>query len=145
MKMLCAVMATVAFIFLTNGFLQASSRFRVVSGGFGVSHAPIWLAYHQNIFKKYGLDVEYLAIESGSTATQVLMADEVQVLFSTGSVAVGANVQGADLTIIAGGINFLHFKLVARPEIKNPEDLKGKAVGISRFGSATELGMQVAF
>ncbi len=144
MKILCNTILAVAFLFITNGSLRGASKFRVVSGGFGVNHAPIWAAYHQNIFKKYGLDVEYLAIESGSTATQTLMAGEVQALFSTGSVVVGANLQGADLAIVAGGINFLHFKLVARPEIKNPEDLKGKAVGISRFGSATELGMQVA-
>ncbi|MBI4523832.1 MAG: ABC transporter substrate-binding protein [Deltaproteobacteria bacterium] len=141
---LCAVMATIGFFFVTNGFLEASSSFRLVSGGFGVSHSPIWAAYHQNIFKKHGLNVEYLAIESGSTATQVLMAGEVQTLFSTGSVAVGANLEGADLAIITGGINFLHFKVIVRPEIKQPEDLKGKAVGISRFGSATELAMQVA-
>ena len=138
-----AIAAFILFCF-ANGFLYAADKFRVVSGGFNVSHAPVWAAYHQDTFKKYGLDVDYLAIESGSTAMQTLLADEVQVLYSTGALAVAANLQGADLTIIAGGVNFLPYKLIVRPEIKRPEDLKGKTVAISRFGSSSELGVQIA-
>ncbi len=144
MKRKCAVVATLVFLLVTNAYLEAATKFRVVSGGFNASHAPIWAAYHENFFKKYGLDVEYLAIDSGSTAMQTLMADEIQVLFSTGALAIAGNLQGADVAIIAGGTNFLPYKLVARPEIMRPDDLIGKSVAISRFGSSSELGMQIA-
>ncbi|MBI4528438.1 MAG: ABC transporter substrate-binding protein [Deltaproteobacteria bacterium] len=144
MKKISVLTMILAFLCVTQGRLWAQGKFRVVSGGFNVSHSPVWAAYHQDIFKKYGLDVDYLAIESGSTAMQTLLAGEVQVLYSTGALAIAANLQGADLTIIAGGVNFLPYKLIVRPEIKTAEDLKGKTVAISRFGSSSELGMQMA-
>lgn len=143
MKKPCLALVTL-LILLVDITAHGASAFRAVSGGFNASHVPIWAAYDAGIFKKYGLDVEYLAIDNGSLAMQTLLADEVQILFSTGALAVASNLQGADLAIIAGGINFLPYKLIARPEIGRPSDLKGKPVGISRFGTSSELGMQIA-
>ncbi len=40
--------------------------------------------------------------------------------------------------MVAGGLNFIPDKLIARPEINTPEDLKGKHLAISRFGSSSE-------
>ena len=95
-------------------------------------------------FKKYGLDGEYLALESGTPAMQALLANELQIVFTTGALAITANLQGADTTIIAGGINFIPNKLLVRPDIKTPEGLKGKRIAISRFGSASDYATQVA-
>jgi NitT/TauT family transport system substrate-binding protein len=75
---------------------------------------------------------------------QTLLANEIQVLFTTGALPVSSNLQGGDVTIIAGGINFFPFKLIVRPEIKVPQDLKGKAVAISRFGSASDFAAVAA-
>ncbi|MBI4529379.1 MAG: ABC transporter substrate-binding protein [Deltaproteobacteria bacterium] len=144
MRTMRNLLAVFIWLFALNAPLYAANKFRVVSGGFGVNHAPVWAAYDQGIFKKYGLDVEYLAINSGSTAMQSLLAGEVEVLNSTGALAVGANLQGADLVIIAGGVNILPYQLIARSEIKRREDLAGKTVAISAFGTSSELGMQVA-
>lgn len=123
----------------------AEERFRVASGGFSTAiHAPVWLAYEKKIFKKYGLDAEYLALESGTPAMQALLANELHIVFTTGALAISANLQNADTTIIAGGINFIPNKLLVRPEIKRAEDLKGKRIAISRFGSASDYATQVA-
>ena len=51
---------------------------------------------------------------------QALLANELQIVFTTGALAITANLQGADTTIIAGGINFIPNKLLVRPEIKTP-------------------------
>src|ERR1051326_5329403 len=125
--------------------VSAQEKFRVASGGFSTAvHAVVWAAYERKIFQKYGLDGEYLALESGTPAMQALLANELQIVFTTGALAVTANLQGADTTIIAGGINFIPNKLLARPEIKTPEALKGKRIAISRFGSASDYATQVA-
>src|SRR4030095_12131700 len=63
---------------------------------------------------------------------------------TTGALAVTANLQGGDTTIIAGGINFFPFKLVVRPEIKTAAELHGKKLAISRFGSASDYAAQLA-
>lgn len=124
---------------------QAQNRFRAVSGGFGTAvHAVLWVGYEKKIFQKYGLDLEYLAIENGTVSMQTLLANETQAAFTTGALAVTANLQGGDATIIAGGMNFIPNKLVTRPEIKRPEDLKGKRIAISRYGSASDYATQLA-
>jgi len=125
--------------------VRAADRFRAVSGGFGTAiHAVLWVGYEKKIFNKYGLDMEYLAIENGTVSMQTLLANETQAAFTTGALAVTANLQGGDATIIAGGMNFIPNKLVTRLDIKRPEDLKGKRIAISRFGSASDYATQLA-
>jgi NitT/TauT family transport system substrate-binding protein len=130
---------------ISIGKAGAEEKFRVASGGFSTAiHALLWVAYEKKIFQKYGLDGEYLALESGTPAMQALLANELQIVFTTGALAITANLQGADTTIVAGGINFIPNKLLVRPDIKTPEGLKGKRVAISRFGSASDYATQVA-
>jgi NitT/TauT family transport system substrate-binding protein len=119
-------------------------KVRVASGGFTPLHSIIWAAHHQNIFRKYGLETEYLALNSGTLGVQTLLANEIQFLFSTGALAVNANLQGGDIAIVTGGFNVFPFKFVARPEIKSVEGLRSKRVSISQFGSATDFAVQAA-
>ena len=75
---------------------------------------------------------------------QTLLANELQIVFTTGALAITANLQGVDTTVIAGGINFIRNKLPPRPDIKSPEGLKGKRIAISRFGSPSDYATHVA-
>lgn len=132
-------------VFLTTHALFAAEKIRAASGGFGTAiNAIVPGAYHQKVFQKYGLDVEYIALDSGTLGMQTLLANEIQVLFTTGALPVTSNLQGGDVAIIAGGINFFPFKLIVRPEIKAPGDLRGKSVAISRFGSASDFAAVAA-
>ena len=122
-----------------------AQRIRAANGGFGTAiNAILPGAYHAKIFQKYGIEAEYIALESGTIGMQTLLANEVQVLFTTGALAVTANLQGGDSVIIAGGINFFPFKLIVRPEVKSALDLHGKKLAISRFGSASDYAAQLA-
>ena len=131
------------FVFLTTYSPAQAQRIRAASGGLSIIHSLLWAPYEQKLLKKYGVDMEYIAIESGTVGMQTLVANESQFLFSTGSLAVNANLVGADITIVAGGLNFIPDKLIARPEIKSPEDLKGKRIAISRFGSSSEVNLRI--
>ena len=145
MKCFGTLILAAALMAANMGNARAQEKFRVASGGFSTAiHAVVWAAYEKRIFQKYGLDGEYLALESGTPAMQALLANELQIVFTTGALAITANLQGADTTIIAGGMNFIPNKLLVRPEIKRPEDLKGKRIAISRFGSASDYATQVA-
>lgn len=139
------VVALLLFLGSLTAPAAAQTRFRAVSGGFGTAiHAVLWVGYEKKLFSKYGLDLEYLAIENGTVSMQTLLANETQAAFTTGALAVTANLQGGDATLIAGGINFIPNKLIVRPDIKRPEDLKGKRIAISRFGSASDYATQLA-
>lgn len=135
-------------LILTTGLQTPASAIdsmRAASGGFTTAiHAVLWAAYEEKLFKKYGLDVEYLALNSGRLGMQMLLSDDVQVLFSTGVTVVTTNLQKADLAIIAGGLNFFPTKLITRPEIKRAADLKGKNLAVGGFGAANHMALLVA-
>lgn len=120
-----------------------AQRIRAASGGLSVIHSLLWVTYEQKLLKKYGLDLEYIAIENGTVGMQALLANEAQFLFSTSSLAVNANLRGSDVTVVAGGLNFIPDKLIVRPEIRRPEDLAGKRLAISRFGSSSEVSAKL--
>lgn len=145
MKKFCIGLAVVFLLSLSSGASQAAERIRAVSGGFGSAiHAVLWAADSLHLFKKYGVNVEYIAIPSGTVGMQTMLADETQIDFSTGALAVTTNLEGADITIVAGGLNFFPYKLITLPSIHNTEELKGKRLAISRFGSATEYAADAA-
>jgi len=140
-KFLSALLA--AFL-LVPAAVQGLDKVRVSGGGITPLHAIIWVANHEGLFKKYGLEVEYLTMNSGTLGVQTLLSNDSQFLFSTGALAVTADLQGADIAMITGGFNLFAFKLVSRPEIKNMQELKGKRISISQFGSATDFAVQAS-
>jgi NitT/TauT family transport system substrate-binding protein len=140
-----ALLLVLLLSMIPNRVWAQLQKFRAGNGGFGTAiNAILPGAYHAKIFQKYGLDAEYIALESGTIGMQTLLANELQVVFTTGALAVTANLQGGDTTIVAGGINFFPFKLVVRPEIKTATELHGKKLAISRFGSASDYAAQLA-
>jgi NitT/TauT family transport system substrate-binding protein len=103
-----------------------------------------WAALEAGIFKKNGLDVELIYIAGGPTAAAALLGGDVQVILATGDVVVRGRLQGADLVSFADATSTLVFSLMARPEILRPEDLKGKRLGVTRFGTATHAALLAA-
>jgi ABC-type nitrate/sulfonate/bicarbonate transport system substrate-binding protein len=143
MKRICLFTAlTLLFASLSRDYSFAADKIRVGGGGVTPMHSVIWVANQEGLFKKYGLEVEYLALNSGTLGVQMLLSGDSQFLFSTGALAVTANLQGADIAIITGGFNLFAFKVVGRPEIKSVQDLRGKKISISQFGSATDFAVQ---
>ena len=105
---------------------------------------PSWAAHEAGIFKKYGLQVEVIATPSGVQGTNALIAGEVAFVQIAGGTITGAAVGGADLKIVATMVGTLVLNLVVRPEIENPEQLQGKSIGISRFGTSLHTGARIA-
>lgn len=122
----------------------ASEKIRVATAGLAASSAAVWATLETKAFQKYGLEPEYIIIDNGTVGGQALLAGELQYLVSTGALAITANLKGGDLTIIGGIINFIPFQLIGRPDIKSAEDLKGKKIAISRFGSASDFAAREA-
>jgi ABC-type nitrate/sulfonate/bicarbonate transport system substrate-binding protein len=97
-----------------------------------------WIAQEAGLFKKYDIDFHLVFISSSPVATAAALGGdaEVQVTGAIGNVR--AYVQGStDLVFIGGVKNFLTHNILAKPEVRRPEDLKGKTIGVGRFGSNT--------
>jgi NitT/TauT family transport system substrate-binding protein len=108
------------------------------------SMAVPWLAREAGIFKKHGLEVEVIATPSGVEGMNALIAGEVLFLQIAGATTVSAAVGGADVMVIGTTIGTLVLSLVVRPEIERAEQLRGKSIGISRFGTTIDTGARIA-
>ena len=105
--------------------------------------AAYWLAKDAKIFEKHGLSVDVVLIESGVTTVQALTAGETQIAMGGGTVAVTSNLAGSDIITIASIEPRLPYALLAQMEIKTFDQLKGKKLAISRFGSASDLAARL--
>ncbi len=119
-------------------------KIRVAITSISGSMVPPWAANEAGIFKKYGLQVEVIATPSGIQGTNALIANEISFLQIAGSTTTGAAVGGADLKIVATMTATLVLNLAVRPEIEKPEQLRGKSIGISRFGTSLHSGARLA-
>jgi NitT/TauT family transport system substrate-binding protein len=113
-------------------------KFRFVHLEFSGTQAAPFIAKRAKAFEKQGLDVEIIRIGGSSRVVQAMVAGEIKMAHVGASTVVEANLSGAELAIIASTVNVATFRMMAAPHIKGPADLKGKKIGISRFGGATE-------
>ena len=140
-RLSAALIFTLAF--LSSADAQAPlEKIRLAYSAIGGSQASFWVPYEAGIFRKHGLDVELLYVAGGGRAAQVVQSGEVPIGVFTGGAVINADLAGGDLAVIASSMNVMTFVVMARPEIKRPEDLKGKKIGVSRFGSATDFGLR---
>jgi NitT/TauT family transport system substrate-binding protein len=98
------------------------------------SQAPPWIAQETGIFDRYGLDVNLTYISSVQQGVAALLSGDIDVGLIGGAGVIGANLSGADLVTFAGTKNQLAGRIMARPEIQTVQDLRGKRVGMTRFG-----------
>ena len=102
---------------------------------------PIYIGVSAGLFKKHRLDEQLIYIPGGSLIVQTMVAGEVATASVSPATAIPAWHKGADLIVIAGGIERLNHMLMVAPMIRTPENLIGKRVGISRFGSLTDVAL----
>lgn len=134
----------ISFIMLLASSLEAAERIRIGYSSISGAYTPIWVAHDAGYFAKEGLQDDIILIPSGTQLAQVTVAGEIDIGSLNGSSAIAAALQGADLKIIGNSGNKMVFSLYVRPEIKTVEQLKGKRIGITRFGSAPDISVRYA-
>ncbi|HEY7166482.1 MAG TPA: ABC transporter substrate-binding protein [Candidatus Binatia bacterium] len=106
--------------------------------------APLWLGERSGAFRRNQLDVQLIYMPGGSMIIQTLLSGEVGVASLAPPSAIAAWTKGAALVVVAGGIERALNVLMVSPKIKKPEDLKGKRIAISRFGSLSDVSLRDA-
>jgi NitT/TauT family transport system substrate-binding protein len=110
-----------------------------------VSMAPMWIAKEAGLFKKHGLDVKLVFIASGPIGTASVLSGETDVGIIGGFAPLRAMVGGARGLVIIGQSKYrITSKVLAKKEIANVQDLRGKRLGIDRIGSNPDMFAQVA-
>ena len=120
-----------------------TTNVRIAFNGFG-GVAPLYLGTDEGIFKKHGLNLELIFIPGGSLSLQALIGKSLDLLLTGGPPVVNAYLQGARIKIIGGVVNLLPYSFVVSTGIRSAEQVKGKKIGISRFGSNTDYVVRMA-
>lgn len=105
---------------------------------------PVWMAEAAGLDAKEGLKAESISMEGGSRGVQVLLSGDIQAMHVGLAPVVQANKHGADLRLVTSTANTIPITIFASPAIKTAQDLKGKTIGISTFGSETDVAMSIA-
>ena len=141
MKLLSAIVTIATLI---TGVPAYAQSVRIAVGAASVASLPTWVAQDGGYFAREGVPAELIYIRGGPQTLSALIAGEVPFAQVYGGALVAAHLTGADVMIVAGLINQPFFSIITVAGIEKPEDLRGKKVGISTFGSATDLALRLA-
>ena len=141
LRLIC--ICVLAIQFLGSKALEAQTL-KVPYVSLSPTAGPLWIAYEAGFFKKNNLSAELLYIPGGSVIIQSIMSGDVKIANMAPPSAIGAWAKGADLTLIASGVDQLLETVVTGPGIKSPADLKNKKIGVSRYGSLTDMALREA-
>ena len=130
---------------ISDSVPAASAMFRMRVGytSVGGNRAPLWIARDENIFSKYGLDVDLVYIPGAATAVPALLSNDLQILAGSAATTLQAFAQGAKL-VMFGTFGPTPYILFTRPDIKTPAQLKGATIGINRTGSSDYYALRRA-
>jgi ABC-type nitrate/sulfonate/bicarbonate transport system substrate-binding protein len=140
----CIVVLAMAVLFFT-AWAQAQTRTNFASSVTSESMTPMWVARERGLFKKHGLDMQYVVIPRSPLAVAALIAGEIDAGIIGAGHLINSASTGSDLVGIANFFQKLDYRLVARPEIKKLEDFRGKRVAISGPGATSHLVTMLAF
>ena len=128
----------------THAADRPAQKINVAFSSISGNMAPLWVTLDKGFFRKYGLDVQMILIESGTTTAQAVVAGDISFATLAGPAVIQSNLRGADTTMIAGIVNTLTFQLYTDKSITRPDQFKNKSVGVTRYGSATDFAMRYA-
>jgi len=135
--------------FFLCGYAQSSAQEKtalpVTYSATNANMLSLWVAKDAGYFDEQGLDVHMLLIRGGSLAVQLLVTGQSPIGLIGGTSAAYAYLQGnKDVVIISRLQNVMAYTLGAKPEIQKPEDIKGKKLAVSRFGSTSDFVAEYA-
>jgi len=135
--------------FFLGGGAQSSAQEKtslpVTYSATNANMLSLWVAKDAGYFDEQGLDVHMLLIRGGSLAVQLLVTGQSPIGLIGGTSAAYAYLQGnKDVVIISRLQNVMAYTLGAKPEIQKPEDIKGKKLAVSRFGSTSDFVAEYA-
>jgi ABC-type nitrate/sulfonate/bicarbonate transport system substrate-binding protein len=140
-----SLQALLAFLVVAVIAPGRASAQKITVGWSAVSalNSPYWVMKDAGFLKQEGLDAELIYIASSSTIAQAQLAGDVSVSTANSQVIADIGLQGGDLIAMGAVINVAAFYIMASPDIKRVEDLRGKPVGVTRYGASTDFSMRL--
>ncbi len=119
-------------------------RIRVARASNSATEEALWFAKEGGFFEKHGIFAELIRFQGSSLVVTTMLSGEVAISQIGAAAVVDADLAGADLTNVASIIRNFVFYVFSRPEIRSMADLKGKAMGTSRYGAISDFAARFA-
>ncbi len=140
---LIRIFSAIALLGLFFPPIAAAQKLVVGWSAVSALNSPYWVMQDGGFLKQEGLDTDLIYIASSSTIAQAQLAGDVSVSTANSQVIADIGLQGGDLIAMGSVINVAAFYIMAAPEIKRVEDLRGKPVGVTRYGASTDFSMRL--
>ena len=137
-----AIAALAAILAVVTSNAAAQERLKIIYSQFTMTNSATWFAREAGLFERHGLNAELIYVDS-APAVQALTAGAAPLATMSGGLAVGPYLNGLDVVMLAGWCNLNSYQLITRAEIRRPEDLRGKVIGIGRFGAAADWALRL--
>jgi NitT/TauT family transport system substrate-binding protein len=147
MSFLTLVIAVLGLLLSSSGDAWAQKSLPAVRIGIEApagTNAHYYVTKQLGLFQKYGVNVELISFPGGTVGLQALLAGDIQYASADGTAGLQANLRGGKIYFVAGMINTFPFSILSRPEIRTPQELRGKKIVISRYGSSSDTAVRVA-
>jgi NitT/TauT family transport system substrate-binding protein len=141
---LLIILLPVSYTTAQNSPERPLEKLTIAFSSVSANMAPLWITKERGFFRKYGLDVQLVFIESGSTTVQSLISKEVAFAQMAGAGVLQSRLRGSDVVLIAGFLNTMDYQLMVDKSITRPDQLKGKTMAVSRFGSSSDFATRYA-
>src|SRR5262245_35224024 len=133
-----------AFVALSAIHADGHAQTKRIAAGYSAISATqvgFYIAKDAKLFDKHGLYVDPVYVAGGSRMAQAIIAGEFTLALAGGNI-VNVDLAGADIVVIGGVVNVPSFYLFVQPSIKKQEDLKGKTLGVTRYGASTDVSLR---
>ncbi len=120
---------------------QQREKVRVALGSISVNSSVIPIGAQHGLFGKYGIDLEPIYFGGGMNSIAALTSNSVQLLAAGSTATIGARIGGIDITMFAVQSNKLDYSVMVAPDVKTPQDLKGKIVTGTRTGASADTAL----
>jgi ABC-type nitrate/sulfonate/bicarbonate transport system substrate-binding protein len=141
---LFAIFLTLALLPFAVGFEIAAAlagpKIAISFAGINPRQTPLWIAQEQGFFSKHGMDADVVFIRTGPIQVAAVSSGATQLAYAGPASILGAASSGTDLRMIASFTNRLTYTMIARPELKKAEDLRGKRFGVQAIGGSVWMG-----
>lgn len=141
------IIAAIAMVLLLPALAfgaPAPARVMIGTASITASTLSLWSAQEQGIFKKHGLEAQVVAIRGGPTLVSSMISGDTPYAFTTGVSFLGAAAQGTNVVMLTSISEKVSWKLMAARQIKTPQDLRGKRIGVSSIVGTTWLNSVLA-
>src|SRR6185369_12276730 len=124
--------------------LLAQETYLVAYAGFAGFQAPVWAPKDLGLFSKYGFNGDVVLVPGSVRQIQAVLGGSIHLAQIDAATGINAINQGADLVMMSGTLNHFPYSFVTQKDIRKPEDVAGKKIGILAVGGATETATFLA-